>query len=92
VNGLGYAAFATGAVLLASPNRHALDEISLDALCISLALITTTIHAQDFKDVEGDVKAGRTTLPMILQPSLARASFAHAHDGLVDLIDEDVEG
>ncbi|KAF8195339.1 hypothetical protein K438DRAFT_1485924, partial [Mycena galopus ATCC 62051] len=38
---------------------------------MSAALIGTTIHIQDYRDVIGDKKAGRTTLPIVL-PELCR--------------------
>ena len=34
----------------------------------------TTFHAQDFKDIDGDMLLGRSTLP-ILFPHIARASM-----------------
>lgn len=41
----------------------------------SAAVITTTIHVQDFRDVVGDREAGRRTLPLVSEP-LARLSVA----------------
>lgn len=48
-----------------------MDHISTTAVCISSALIFTTIHAQDFADVAGDRELGRRTLP-IHAPELSR--------------------
>ena len=39
-----------------------------------MAVVTTTIHAEDFKDVVGDALVGRRTLP-IVAPAFARYSF-----------------
>ncbi|KAK7054627.1 hypothetical protein VNI00_003090 [Paramarasmius palmivorus] len=53
-----------GATLIASPN-FTLDMTSIQAIILSGALIFTTIHAQDFADVEGDKQSGRRTLPIV---------------------------
>ena len=50
-----------------------LDAISLTAVCISGALIFTTIQAQDFADVEGDAALGRKTFP-IFAPRASRVA------------------
>ncbi|ESK83983.1 hypothetical protein Moror_7500 [Moniliophthora roreri MCA 2997] len=60
----GYTTFETGATLIASPYM-ALDKISIQAVFLSGALIFTTIHAQDFADVDGDRQSGRHTLPIV---------------------------
>ncbi|KAI0071185.1 hypothetical protein K474DRAFT_1669294 [Panus rudis PR-1116 ss-1] len=71
VNAIGLAAFQAGGAIVMSEERKNLDSTAAMALCISAAVLTTTIHAQDFKDVAGDVKIGRSTLP-IIAPVLAR--------------------
>lgn len=48
-----------------------MDGVSITAVCISGALIFTTIQAQDFADVEGDRMLGRRTFP-IYAPELSR--------------------
>ncbi|KAL1742857.1 UbiA prenyltransferase family-domain-containing protein [Schizophyllum fasciatum] len=53
-----------------------LAPASISALVIVALLLATTVHAQDFRDVAGDAAIGRTTLPMILPPSLARSTLA----------------
>ncbi|KAF9262552.1 hypothetical protein L218DRAFT_903462 [Marasmius fiardii PR-910] len=76
-NVLGYGGFETGATLIACEfeleleRDRILDEVAIQALAMSCALIFTTIHAQDFPDCEGDRLAGRKTLP-ILFPQGAR--------------------
>jgi hypothetical protein len=46
-------------------------------ICVALSagIILTTIHAQDYKDIQGDVAAGRVTLP-IAYPMSSRAVTA----------------
>ena len=46
--------------------------MSATAVCISGLLISTTIQAQDFADVEGDTALGRMTFP-IYAPHLSRS-------------------
>ncbi|PCH34874.1 hypothetical protein WOLCODRAFT_79171 [Wolfiporia cocos MD-104 SS10] len=48
-----------------------LDTVSKSAVVISGLLILTTIHAQDFADVEADAASGRVTFP-IYAPRLSR--------------------
>ena len=52
--------------------NHNLDHASFWAICLSGALIFTTIQAQDFADVEGDAALGRVTFP-IYAPKVSRA-------------------
>lgn len=66
----GYTAFEIGATKLVGDTR-ALDHISWIAVVISGTLIFTTVHTQDFPDVEGDAKLGRVTFP-IYAPETAR--------------------
>ncbi|KAK1231993.1 hypothetical protein PQX77_004874 [Marasmius sp. AFHP31] len=73
-NVFGYGGFETGATLIASPNLS-LDEIAIRALIASCLLIFTTIHAQDFPDLEGDKLAGRKTLPICF-PEASRVYIA----------------
>ena len=48
-----------------------LDVISLRAMTFSAGVILTTIQAQDFSDIKGDVELGRVTFP-IYAPSFSR--------------------
>lgn len=52
-------------------SKHFLDSLSLVAIALSGALIFTTIQAQDFPDVDGDIASGRVTFP-ILAPEFSR--------------------
>ncbi|OCB85139.1 hypothetical protein A7U60_g7764 [Sanghuangporus baumii] len=70
----GYTSFEFGATKLVGPSRH-LDVVSLSAITISGVLIFTTIQAQDFADVEGDIALGRVTFP-IFAPEFSRSFTA----------------
>ncbi|KAJ7902542.1 UbiA prenyltransferase family [Mycena olivaceomarginata] len=71
VNAAGFASFEVGATFVAGYNRHRLDEVAILSIAISAGIFATTIHAQDFKDIEGDRAIGRRTIPIVL-PSIAR--------------------
>lgn len=60
----GYLMFELGATIILS-SEASVDRTSLVALLSSGLLIFTTIHAQDFADVDGDRLSGRRTLPII---------------------------
>lgn len=51
-----------------------IDHIAFHGILLSATVFMTTIHAQDFEDVEGDLKVGRRTLPIVF-PWLARYSM-----------------
>ena len=44
-NGLAYAAFGSGATLIAGFNPHRLDGIAITAICVNAVVVATTIHA-----------------------------------------------
>ncbi|KLO11398.1 hypothetical protein SCHPADRAFT_474344 [Schizopora paradoxa] len=67
---LTLAAFEVGAILITGDNRHSLGRIAQQSLACSIAIFTTTIYSQDFKDVEGDALIGRKTVP-IMFPTFA---------------------
>jgi len=73
LNGLGFGAFEAGAVLLAGQDRHEFDSIALRSILLSITLYATTTHTQDFKDVIGDYKIGRSTFALYM-PKVSRAS------------------
>ncbi|EMD37510.1 hypothetical protein CERSUDRAFT_114151 [Gelatoporia subvermispora B] len=73
VNAAGFAAFETGATLVANMDHNNLDNTAILSICISAGIFTTTIHTQDFKDIQGDRMIGRRTLP-IVHTSVARPS------------------
>jgi hypothetical protein len=45
------------------------------SVALSAGIILTTIHTQDYKDIQGDTAAGRVTLP-IAYPMLSRVVTA----------------
>ncbi|KAF9028098.1 UbiA prenyltransferase family [Rhodocollybia butyracea] len=59
----GYLSFEVGAVKIMGESTT-LNPASTRAIYVSLLLIFTTIHTQDFADMEGDLALGRKTLPM----------------------------
>ncbi|KAI0746359.1 UbiA prenyltransferase family [Daedaleopsis nitida] len=67
----GYTSIEIGATKLVGVSGE-LDYVSITAVCLSGALIFTTVQAQDFADVEGDSALGRITFP-IYAPELSRA-------------------
>ncbi|CAG8953580.1 hypothetical protein HYFRA_00010039 [Hymenoscyphus fraxineus] len=62
LNGAGYSCFGWGAVSVLVGGS--LNGLLLRWLLLLAAVITTTVHAQDFPDVEGDAKSGRETMPL----------------------------
>ncbi|KAF7359991.1 Digeranylgeranylglyceryl phosphate synthase [Mycena venus] len=70
LNSLGYLCFEFGATTIMNSGSQ-LDIIALQSLLCSCLVILTTIHAQDFSDIDGDVALGRVTLP-IYAPSTSR--------------------
>ncbi|KAI0070189.1 hypothetical protein K474DRAFT_895382 [Panus rudis PR-1116 ss-1] len=71
VSAVGLASFETGAASIMCGGWMYLDTISILAICTNIAIHITTLHATDFKDVDGDRMIGRRTLP-IIAPTLAR--------------------
>ncbi|KAJ7461956.1 UbiA prenyltransferase family-domain-containing protein [Mycena latifolia] len=71
MNAVGYCFFESGATLIAACDRHHFGALAKLALGLSLAILATTIHAQDYQDREGDRLAGRRTAPIVF-PSISR--------------------
>ncbi|KAG2346508.1 hypothetical protein BDR05DRAFT_878479 [Suillus weaverae] len=69
---VGYTCLEAGATIVAG--TPCLDSISMRAVAFSCAVFATTLHAQDFKDEEGDRFVGRRTL-VTLFPTFARTSM-----------------
>ncbi|KAG2123268.1 UbiA prenyltransferase family [Suillus clintonianus] len=59
-----YVSFELGSTLVLS-GEPSLNRTSLTALICSAVIILTTIHVQDFQDVNGDRMLGRRTLPIV---------------------------
>jgi 4-hydroxybenzoate polyprenyltransferase len=56
------------------PRNSSIDKAGALAVALSSTVFATTLHAQDFKDEEGDRLTGRRTLPTIF-PKAARFSM-----------------
>ncbi|KAI0819210.1 UbiA prenyltransferase family-domain-containing protein [Trametes gibbosa] len=65
VNALGFASFEVGATLIAGSDPTRLDGIAMCSVLASAGIFATTIHTQDFKDVDGDRSIGRRTIPIV---------------------------
>ncbi|OTB19796.1 hypothetical protein K445DRAFT_52486 [Daldinia sp. EC12] len=74
LNGLGYGCFLAGPLEVAT-RRSIFSEGGKAAIWLGVlaAIITTISHTQDFRDMEGDKAAGRSTVPLIVGDSTARA-------------------
>ncbi|OAX38628.1 hypothetical protein K503DRAFT_740916 [Rhizopogon vinicolor AM-OR11-026] len=69
----GYMFMEVGATIVAG-SSPCIDSIGARAIIFSCAVFATTLHAQDFKDEEGDRLTGRRTL-VTLFPTFARMSM-----------------
>ncbi|KAJ8593335.1 hypothetical protein M405DRAFT_762134 [Rhizopogon salebrosus TDB-379] len=69
----GYMCMEVGATIVAG-SSPSIDSIGARAIAFSCAVFATTLHAQDFKDEEGDRFTGRRTL-VTLFPMFARISM-----------------
>ncbi|KAJ7756410.1 UbiA prenyltransferase family-domain-containing protein [Mycena maculata] len=67
LNGLGFGAFQAGR------DRTEFDIVAARAILLSIGIYATTTHTQDFKDIEGDSKFNRSTVPLA-HPRVARPS------------------
>ncbi|KAF9018356.1 hypothetical protein BDZ89DRAFT_1094109 [Hymenopellis radicata] len=85
VNAAGVASFEWGATLVAGADCALLTDVSLCAIYISSGVVATTIHTQDFKDVEGDKVNNRRTFP-IRHPVASRCSVLIAVMGWAALL------
>ena len=64
----------TDLLLCTGKDMSRLEPTAIAAIVTSLAVFASTLHAQDFKDVEGDRLIGRQTLPIAF-PNFARTSM-----------------
>ncbi|KAM4065779.1 ubiA prenyltransferase family protein [Hirsutella rhossiliensis] len=74
LNSGGISCFEWGATLVAGSSPHGLDQVAQRAICVNAVIIFTTIHAQDFKDIKGDMVMNRSTLP-IMYPRQSRKTI-----------------
>ncbi|KLO17151.1 hypothetical protein SCHPADRAFT_821934 [Schizopora paradoxa] len=68
-------AFELGAILVIGDDRTRLSRVAELSLICSVGIFSSTFHAQDFKDVDGDAQVGRKTVP-IMYPNLAAPALA----------------
>ncbi|KAF8998647.1 hypothetical protein BDZ89DRAFT_1028154 [Hymenopellis radicata] len=85
VNAAGIASYEWGATLVAGADCALLTDVGLCAIYVSCGVIATTIHTQDFKDVEGDKMNNRRTFP-IHHPVASRCSVLVAVMGWAVLL------
>ncbi|KAL1669717.1 UbiA prenyltransferase family-domain-containing protein [Schizophyllum commune] len=71
MTGFGIVMCSWGTAVCFADGRPLLQK-SFEALFLFALLLTTTIHAQDFRDRVGDLIIGRKTLPIILPSAVAR--------------------
>ncbi|CAG8952804.1 hypothetical protein HYFRA_00009049 [Hymenoscyphus fraxineus] len=64
LNAAGLSCFGWGAVAVLFSGDGFPKDLLWKWLSLLAAVITTTVHAQDFPDVEGDTKSGRKTMPL----------------------------
>jgi 4-hydroxybenzoate polyprenyltransferase len=60
-----YGCTELGGTLIASCNPSKVSETGKLAVQLTIAVFTSTVHCQDFKDVEGDRLTGRLTVPIM---------------------------
>ncbi|KAJ7695077.1 UbiA prenyltransferase family-domain-containing protein [Mycena rosella] len=74
IGALGYVAYCWGVTVIYS-NGSPLSHTSIIAVIMSGLIFTTTGHAQDFRDRDGDAAVGRKTLALVLPQAFARWSL-----------------
>ncbi|KZV67417.1 hypothetical protein PENSPDRAFT_654071 [Peniophora sp. CONT] len=75
LNAIGYAVFDAGATVIARTDpSFELSSMALAAHYLSIAIVFTTIHAQDFRDEVGDRQERRRTIPIVM-PEAGRLSM-----------------
>jgi 4-hydroxybenzoate polyprenyltransferase len=78
LNAAGLSCFGWGAVSVLFGGQ--IDALLTDVLCkwllLLAAVIITTVHAQDFPDVEGDEACGRKTMPLLYGQAWSRYGLA----------------
>lgn len=75
LNGAGFACFFAGPLEVATGHSILYEATNMKVfwwLLVLAGAITTTSHAQDFRDVTGDQASGRNTVPLVLGDGKAR--------------------
>jgi 4-hydroxybenzoate polyprenyltransferase len=77
LNGMGFACFFAGPLEVATKRSVLSDDRKAFMWLLVLAgAISTTVHAQDFRDIDGDRVSGRRTVPLLIGDDNARAVLA----------------
>ncbi|RAH39838.1 UbiA family prenyltransferase [Aspergillus brunneoviolaceus CBS 621.78] len=77
LNGIGFACFFAGPLEVATNSSVLSDDMKAFTWLLVLAgAITTTVHAQDFRDIDGDRATGRRTVPLLIGDENARSALA----------------
>ncbi|KAJ7633398.1 UbiA prenyltransferase family [Mycena polygramma] len=74
IGSMGYVCYCWGMTVIFDHGRP-LSRTSIIAVVLSGLIFTTTGHAQDFRDREGDAAIGRKTLAIVLPQTFARWSL-----------------
>ncbi|KJA28900.1 hypothetical protein HYPSUDRAFT_33340 [Hypholoma sublateritium FD-334 SS-4] len=74
LNAAAYATFDAGATLISCGDRQEFNANKIFPVIVNAFIILTTIHAQDFRDEEGDRHEGRRTIP-IVAPWISRVTM-----------------
>ena len=76
LNAAGLSCFGWGAVSVLLGGDDLLNNLLCKWLILLAAVITTTVHAQDFPDVDGDSACGRRTMPLLYGQVWSRYGLA----------------
>jgi len=76
LNAAGLSCFGWGAIQALLGGDCPLSDFIYKWLMLLAAVITTTVHAQDFPDVDGDGASGRKTMPLIYGQAWSRYGLA----------------
>lgn len=76
LNAAGLSCFGWGAVSVLLHNDRLVDDLLCQWLMLLAAVITTTVHAQDFPDLKGDTACGRITMPLLYGQAWSRYGLA----------------
>jgi 4-hydroxybenzoate polyprenyltransferase len=76
LNGIGMTAWLFGCMDVAGGPGFRFSNSDLATSVVLTAAIATTIAIQDFRDLDGDSKCGRATLPIVLGHKIARVILA----------------
>ncbi|PYH29349.1 UbiA family prenyltransferase [Aspergillus neoniger CBS 115656] len=77
LNGIGFACFFSGPLEVATKSSVLSGDMkAFKWLLVLTGAITTTSHAQDFRDIDGDRITGRSTVPLLIGDENARSALA----------------